>query len=117
MCSLTGLPIHFEFATPDGTRLQPLSEMLDGMRRTADEDQLWNEVAARVSSTLKGKKCRIEAAVLSPARQHLATCSEIKTFLGMKVRQAGAIFDLSDRSIVGRVIEGKRDVNRWKADA
>jgi hypothetical protein len=116
-CSITGLTIHSEFATLDGTRLRPLAEMLGGTRRTSDEGPLWNEVASRVSSVLKGKKCRIEAAVLSPASHHLAACCEIRTLLGMKVRQAGAIFDLADHSIVGRVTEGKRDGNFWRAHA
>jgi hypothetical protein len=114
-CTITGLPIHVEFATSTSNRLRPLAEMLDGVRRTADEGQIWTDVAARVSTALNGKRCRIEAAMLSPSRRHLATCSEIKTLLGMRVRQAGAIYNLADNSIIGRVTEGGRAANQWQA--
>lgn len=114
-CTLTGLPIHAEFATTSGGRLRPLAEMLDGVRRTADEGQIWTYIAARLSTALNGKKCRIEAATLSPAGHHLATCSEIRTLLGWRVRQAGAIYNLADGSIFGRITEGSRTGNRWQA--
>jgi superfamily II DNA or RNA helicase len=113
-CTLTGLPIHAEFAT-SSSRLRPLAEMLDGVRRTADEAQIWTDVAARLSVALNVKKCRIEAAMLSPAGRHLATSSEIRTLLGWRVRQAGAIYNLADGSIFGRVAEGGRNGNRWEA--
>ena len=115
VCALTGLTIHAEFATPKPPRLRPLVEMLDGIRRTRDEAGLWDEVAAHVGQAVKTKRCLIEAAVLSPARKHLAVCSEVKTLLGMRVRYVGAIFDLTDHSVVGRVAEGKRSDNRWIA--
>jgi superfamily II DNA or RNA helicase len=114
-CTLTGLPIHAEFATASGDRLRPLAEMLDGARRTADEEQIWTDIAARLSAALNGKKCRIEAATLSPAGHHLATCSEIRTLLGWRVRQAGAIYNLADGSIFGRITEGSRNGSRWEA--
>jgi hypothetical protein len=83
-CVLTGLPIHCEFATAEGApRLQPLAEMLDGIRRTADETLLWDNVGARVTSALEGRKCKVEAAVLSPAKAHLAACAEARSFLGI----------------------------------
>jgi hypothetical protein len=59
-------------------------------------------------SALNIKKLKVEAAVLSPARQHLATCSEIRTLLGTRVRQAGAVYDIADHSIVGHIAKGKR---------
>ena len=114
-CSLTGLPIHVEYATLGDARLRPLSEMLEGTRRTADEREIWDEVAIRLGYALNVKKLRVEAAVLSPTKQHLATCSEIRTFLGTRVRQAGAIYDIHDQSIIGRIAEGKRNANHWTA--
>jgi superfamily II DNA or RNA helicase len=114
-CTLTGLPIHAEFTANGDSRLRPLVEMLDGVRRTADEGQIWNDVATRVSSALKGKRCRVEAAILSPARRHLATCAEVRSMLGMRVRQAGAIYNLADHSIVGHITEGSRGSRRWEA--
>jgi hypothetical protein len=116
-CSLTGLTIHAEFATPQKPRLRALAEMLDGVRRTADDEHLWDEIAERVGTALKVKKCQIEAAVLSPAQQHLAVCSEIRTMLGIRVRHAGAIYDLADHSVFGRIAEGKRGDSRWIPDS
>jgi hypothetical protein len=113
-CALTGLMIHFEFATTDGApRLQPLVELLDGVRRTADETQLWDSIAAGIAAALKGGKCRMEAAILSPTKRHLATCTEVRTFLGIRVRQVGAVYDLGESAIVGRLAMGKRGANSW----
>ena len=38
---------------------------------------------SRMSIALNGKTCRVEAATLSPAGKHLATCSEVKSMLGL----------------------------------
>lgn len=62
---------------------------------------------------LKGGKPRVEAALLSPSNRHLAICSESKTLLGLRVRQMGAIYDLADQSIIGRIAEGKRNGTGW----
>ncbi|KQK29137.1 hypothetical protein ARD30_19875 [Bosea thiooxidans] len=118
LCSLTGLPIHMEFATKDAQpRLKPLVEMLDGVRRTADEQPIWPRVGDRIAVALKGGKPRVEAAVLSPSKTHLAICSESKTMLGLRVRQLGMIYDLSDQSIVGRIVQGKRSGSGWDASS
>ncbi len=115
-CALTGLPIHVDCATRDEPpRLKPLVEILDGIRRTADEQSLWPQIGERVTLTIKGGKNRVEAAVLSPSKTHLAICSESKTMLGLRVRHLGAMYDLSDSSLVGRVAEGKRQGNVWTA--
>jgi superfamily II DNA or RNA helicase len=115
-CSLTGLPVHIEFmAGQDTPKLRPLAELLEGMRRNNDENQLWNHVAERVSSATKGNKCRVEAAILSPSKRHLATCAESKSLFGFRVNHIGAIYDLADNAIVGRVAEGKRSGGNWSA--
>jgi hypothetical protein len=57
---------------------------------------------------LRASKCRVEAAVLSPTKQHLAFCTEIRTFFGMRVRYAGSIYSIVSREIVGRIAEGKQ---------
>jgi SNF2-related domain/Helicase conserved C-terminal domain len=116
VCELTGLQIHFEHAIGDhAPRLRPLAEMLDGMRRTADEAQLWDSVAPRVTAAVKGAKCRVEAAALSPTKMHLATCSEARTLMGIRVRQVGAVYNLNDTAIVGRLAVGKRGPGGWAA--
>jgi hypothetical protein len=56
---LTGLSVHYEFATAEGApRLRPLAETLDGVRRTAVGMPLWDNVAGRVTAELKGGRCR-----------------------------------------------------------
>jgi hypothetical protein len=114
VCALTGLPIHFEFAPGDqAPRLRPLTEMLDGTRRTTDETPLWDNVAPRIAAAVKGAKCRVETATLSPTKMHLATCSEARTLMGIRVRQVGAVYDLTDTAIIGRLAIGKRGASGW----
>jgi hypothetical protein len=112
-CGLTGLPIHAEFATSHTPpRLRPLVELLDGIRRTTDQDEVWSKITGRLSVALKWGKSRIEAAVVSPSKQRVASCSEWKT-LGFRVHQVGAIYDLADNVLIGRLAEGKRGANGW----
>lgn len=104
VCGLTGLPIHFEFATTNSTpRLQPLVDLLNGIKRTSDEPQLWDAVTTKVKAALGSGRSRVEAAVLSPDRRHLAVCSEVRRLLGFRVRQAGLVYSIGDHSVVGRV--------------
>lgn len=115
-CELMGLPIHFEFATPTAPyRLLPMIEMLDGIRRNSDLSDQWPEVAGRVAVATKGGKYRVEAAVRSPNDQYLATCSELRTMLGMRVHQVGALYDLTNSTIVGRICKGRRNKEHWEA--
>jgi hypothetical protein len=87
--------------------------MLDGMRHNADQCEIWDEIAQRLNRAMKGGKCRIEAAILSPSKQRLATCAESKTMLGLRVHQVGAVYDLIDDAIIGRLAEGKRNGSGW----
>jgi hypothetical protein len=113
-CALTGLTIHTDYVTPQlPPRLRPLAEMLDGMRHNADQDEIWDRVAQRLKRTLKSGTCRIEAAILSPSKQRLATCAESRTLLGLRVNRVGAIYDLADDAIIGRLAEGKRKGSSW----
>jgi superfamily II DNA or RNA helicase len=114
VCELTGLSVHFEFITPGvHPRLQPLVDILDGVKRSTDEMPRWIEIAAKISAALAGSQCRIESAVLSPNKSCLAVCAEVKTFLGLRLHQAGAIYVLPDNEIIGRVIRGKRGAQGW----
>jgi hypothetical protein len=65
-----------------------MAKLLDSVRPTADETLLWDNVAERVAAALMSRKCRAEAAVLSPARLHVAACAEASSLLGMRVRSA-----------------------------
>jgi superfamily II DNA or RNA helicase len=114
LCGLTGLAIHFEFATEDSSpRLKPLAELLDGTLRTADEPGLWDELKTKTELALERGRCKIEAAVLSPDRKHLAVCVEVRTLLGLRVRHAGLLYAIGGNSIVGRVAHGQRTADGW----
>ncbi len=109
VCVLTGLPIHFEFATSNNNPcLQPLVDLLNGIKRTADEPQLWDAVATKVAAMLGKGRCRIESAILSPNKRHLAVCGEVRTLLGFRVQQAGLVYAIDEHSVVGRVALGRR---------
>ncbi len=113
-CRLTGLAVHAGFVVGENDlRLKPLVEILDGVRRNADEIQLWDIIAERIAATSKGGKYKIEAAVRSPSGQHLVVCAEVKTIIGFRVRQIGAMFEITTNSIVGRVAVGKRNRSQW----
>jgi len=114
VCKMTGLPIHFEFATANSTpRLQPLVDLLNGIKRTADEPQVWDAVTTKASAVLGKGRCRVEAAVLSPDKQHLAVCLEVRTLLGFRVHQAGLVYSIGDHSVVGRAAQGRRTSEGW----
>jgi superfamily II DNA or RNA helicase len=115
-CALTGLSIHADYAAPSTPpRLRPLIEMLDGTRHNMDEDGLWDRIAQRLRHALKGGTLRIEAAILSPSRQRLAACAEARTMFGFRVHQVGAVYDLDDHAIIGRLAKGKRNGRGWAA--
>jgi hypothetical protein len=113
-CALTGLPIHFEFATLNGTpRLRPLVEILDGIRRTTDETILWDSAASTIAALQKIRNCRVEAAVLSPTKTRLAMCCEVKTLLGLRTNQLGTVYDIAEATAIGRIAWGKRGNHGW----
>jgi superfamily II DNA or RNA helicase len=114
VCNLTGIPVHIEFAASgDEPHLQPLSDLLHGLRRTADAPDRWSEIASRASAALRSSRCVVEAAVASPDRRHLAICLEVRTLLGFKVRQAGLLYSIAEEAIVGRIALGKRTPKGW----
>jgi hypothetical protein len=114
VCELTGLSIHLEFTTgKNNPRLQALSYMLNGIKRTADEPGLWEMITTDISKTLRTGRCRIEAAAYSPDRRHLAVSSEVRTLLGLRVRQVGFVYSIDDHSIVGRLAQGRRTREGW----
>jgi superfamily II DNA or RNA helicase len=114
VCSLTGIPFHVEFAVSgEKPYLQPLGDLLHGVRRAADAPDRWDEIASKASSALRGSRCRVETAHVSPDKRHLAICSEVRTLLGLRVHQAGLLYSIEDGSIVGRIAMGKRRPNGW----
>ena len=117
ICPLTDLSIHSEFGTTGPyPYLQRLAELLNGVGRSADEPQVWETVASCIVDKLKGGRCRVEAAVLSTDRLHLAVCAEVSTFLGFRVRYAGCLYSLADQSVVGQVTLGQRTIRGMVRD-
>jgi len=114
VCKLTGLPICFQFAVSNSSPcLQPLVDLLNGIKRNADEPQVWGTVTTKASAALGKSRCRIEAAVLSPDKQHLAVCLEVRTLLGFRVHQAGLVYSIGEHSVVGRAAQGRRTSEGW----
>jgi superfamily II DNA or RNA helicase len=118
VCALTGVPFHVEFAASgEKPHLQPLADLLHGVRRTADAPDRWEDIASQASTALRGSRCRVETAHLSPDKRHLAICSEVRTMLGFRVHQAGMLYSIKDAAIVGRIAMGKRTAKGWIGSA
>jgi superfamily II DNA or RNA helicase len=114
ICSLTGILFHSEFAAPgSNSYLQPLGELLNGVRHTIDSAERWSEIAVKASDALRGSRCRVETAFTSPDKRHLALCAEVRTLLGLRVQHAGLLYSMRDGSIVGRLALGKRTSKGW----
>ena len=114
ICSLTGILFHSEFAAPgSNSYLQPLGELLHGVRHTSDSAERWIEIAGKASDALHGSRCRVETAFTSPDKRHLALCAEVRTLLGLRVQHAGLLYSMRDGSIVGRLALGKRTSKGW----
>jgi hypothetical protein len=114
VCALTGIPFHVEFAASgDKPYLQPLGDLLHGVRRTADAPDRWEDIASKASTALRGSRCRVETAHVSPDKRHIAICSEVRTMLGLRVHQAGMLYSIEDAAIVGRIAMGKRTSKGW----
>jgi hypothetical protein len=93
-------------------RLEPLLNLLNGLRRKTDKQELWPTIAASMSQILDGRS-QVEVAVLSPSGEHLAVCLETKNWLGLKTRQAGLLYAIRDQEVIGRIVTGKRGTEVW----
>ena len=113
-CNLTGALVHFSFMVNDrDTRLEPLVSLLDGARSKSDKPEIWPLIEADSSRILGNKNCNVEQTLLSPDGQRLATCMEIRTFLGLRLRHAGLIYSAQDKAVVGRIARGMRVGSGW----
>jgi hypothetical protein len=112
-CELTRTNAHVEFMTTNGAcRLEPLLNLLNGLRRKADKQELWTSIAKDLSR-IANAKSQVEAAILSPSEQYLAVCVETKSWLGLKMRQAGLLYSIPEQETVGRIVSGKRGTQGW----
>lgn len=108
ICHWTGLPIHFEFASSNGNyQLRPLSELLEGLKRTEEGTEFWKEIRHKLQETIGKGKCRIHSALFSPDKQHLAVCADVSTWLGLRTRKMGFLYSVNDLSLIGKIVEGQ----------
>jgi superfamily II DNA or RNA helicase len=114
ICSLTGISFHVDFAAPgEDPCLQPLADLLHGVRHNVDAADQWETIGLKTSNALRGSRCHVEAAYVSPDKRHLAVCTEVRTLLGLRVQQAGLLYSIEDSSIIGRIAVGKRTPKGW----
>jgi hypothetical protein len=114
VCNLTGISFHVEFAALGETPyLQALGDLLHGVRHTTDAVDRWDQIGMKASSALRGSRCRVETACVSPDKRHVAVCSEVRTLLGLRVQQAGMLYSIEENAIVGRVALGRRTQKGW----
>jgi hypothetical protein len=113
-CALTGALVHFKYATTDTpVRLQPLSDLLYGLQRTADGSDLWEMIAPKASTQLGGRRCPLQAAQTSPNGRYLAICCKVRTFLGFKMYHVGLLYSLNDNEIPGYIVIARLASNGW----
>ncbi len=113
-CQLTQVTAHFKFIMTSGgqTRLQPLLDLLNGIRRTTDRQDLWPSISVLASRTVEARS-EVAAAILSPSGEYLAVCLETKNWLGLRTRQSGLLYAIRDGEAVGRIVLGKRGDQGW----
>lgn len=113
-CSLTGINVHIQYVrSQTDQRLLPLVELLVGHQRTADGQEHWAAIAAKVSDALDISRVRVESTKIAADGSHLAVCCEVKKFLGLQVQHVGLVFSTRDQAIVGRIAVGKRSAAGW----
>lgn len=113
VCSLTKVPLHIEFTIGQGkSQLEPLLNLLNGISKKSDRTDLWDSIATNAATVLGGR-CKVNAAKLSPDKQQLAISLEIRTWAGLKVRQAGLLYSIPENSFVGHATIGKSGKNGW----
>ncbi len=115
VCEITGVPIHFRYTDtiPNGhVRLESLNNLLNGVRRKADQSDTWNIIESKTSDVL-GNRVKVEVAELSPDGNHLAVVFEFKDWFGLRTRHAGLLYSIKDGAIDGRIVLGKRGSQSW----
>ena len=112
-CSLTGISIHVDYTSGNPPMLVPLLEQLKGHLRTADHPTSWRIIEPLLSSAIGTSRNQIQSSELSPSGHYLAICAEVKTMLGMRKHYAGFVYSIAKKSIVGKIVQGKRTQETW----
>jgi len=115
ICGLTGLTIHSEYivTNKNKTCLHPLVDLLNGIKRTTDGHHLWDIIAIKTNELLGKRHCRVESAVFSPDKKHLAVCATVRSLLNWRTRHAGLVYSIDDNNIIGRLVQGRRVSDEW----
>ena len=118
-CDLTGVLVHSQYISSykDGFCLESLKRLLDGIQRKADKSEIWFDISRNASEVFKSKNCKVESAELSPDGGKLAICLQVKTWMGLKLRQTGFLFSIPDSVVVGKAVLGRRESGRWIEDS
>src|SRR2546423_6943733 len=97
-------------------RLEPLVALLNGVQRKTESQELWPNIASKMSQILHARS-QVESAISSPSGDHVAVCLETRNWLGLKTRQAGLLYAIKDDGAIGRIVTGKRGTEGWKMEA
>jgi hypothetical protein len=117
-CALTGLLVRREHLTRDKpSRLDALQRLLDGRSHDRAFEAEWEAFSRSAGQAAHLTKIRIESAIGAPGGDRAAVAGEVKTLLGLRVRQVGFVIDVSTATVHGRVRTGKRNMNGWAVES
>jgi hypothetical protein len=105
--------MHFSFIKTAKSCSEILIALLEGISRKSDCVEKWDNISTNVSKVISVKRCKVEAAEVSPDGQRLAICLEVRTWLGFKVQHVGLFYSIPDNNITGKIVTGKRTAQGW----
>jgi superfamily II DNA or RNA helicase len=115
-CTLLDVPIHVQFLTEEPPRrLRPFVELLDGSANVSNGvEGRRREIEEAISKALAVGASRSVGELISPDSACAILCAEIKSYLGLRVQYAGALYSLNQNELLGQVVLGKRGRNGWE---
>lgn len=114
VCMLTNLVFHSQFLIEkEGQfRLEILSDLLNETQRGFDVEVTEN-MRANLARAVKHKTCEVEANKSNPDAKVIAVCFSGKSLFGLRTKHFGALYSLETRTVVGKIVDGARNVNGW----
>lgn len=116
-CEITGLIIYYGYIVQKHGFfcLEPLSILLDGNIKKGDGIELWPEISKALTTIIGKGKIKIESTNLSPNKNNIAVCAEVKTLLGLQIRFTAFVYSIQDKKIIGQAAMGKRVSGLWRS--
>ena len=111
-CSLTRLLVHSNFLTKQDFRLQPLFALLNDVARSPDGKD-YPVIEGALAQKVNGTRSKIVSAAISPTKNSLAVCAQVKHLLGLKTNYIGFVFSPLTREVIGDIAQGKRTKQGW----